>query len=134
MGSSINSSEVARLSASMAITHRRAQRRCRRRLRASQNMPIAIRIVRRLSTRNPGSTMPNGMALNPATSERLAWVTTRTDAISGALGDGVWLVLAAGDAMLMRFSTPLQFALDGLVEVGGERSVLSVVDDPHVQH
>src|ERR1700736_2122682 len=36
--------------------------------------------------------------------------------------------------MVMAWSTPLQLLLDGLVQVGGERPFLSVVDDPHVEH
>src|ERR1700732_3279599 len=134
-GSTVNSSDATRLSASMAMTQRRAQRRCRRTLRASQNIPIAIRMVIRLSTRKPGSTMANGIALNPATSERLACVTTSTEAISVALVvDGTVVALTAGDVMLIVWSTPLQLLLDGRVEVRGKRSLLSVVDDPHVQH
>jgi hypothetical protein len=54
-------------------------------LRASQNIAAAIRIVTSARTRKPGSTMANGMALNPATSEKLAWTTTSTEAISAAL-------------------------------------------------
>src|SRR6202022_2319272 len=134
MGSTVNSSEATRLSASRAMTQRRAQRRCRRRLRASQNIPIATRMVSTLRTRNPGSTMLNGIALSPATSDRLACVTTSTDAISGVLDDGALLAATACDAMLMAWSTPLQLFLDGLVQVGGERPFLSVVDDPHMEH
>src|SRR5207248_11306532 len=57
------------------------------------------------------------------------------EAISRALeGDAVVFALIAGEVMLMASSTPLQGLLDGLVEVGGERSFLPVVDDPYVQH
>ena len=102
IGSTINSSDAVKLSASRAMTQRRAQRRRRRRLRASQNIPIATRMVTKLRTRKPGSTIPNGIALSPATSERLACVTTSTDAISGALeGDAVAFWVVAGDVMLI---------------------------------
>src|SRR5205807_2792307 len=120
IGSTINSSDATRLSASRAITQRRAQRRCRRRLRASQNIPIATRIVIRLRARKPGSTMAKGIALSPATSERLACVTTSTEVISGALEtDGVGSMVVV--LMLIAWSTPLQLLLDGLVEVRRER-------------
>jgi hypothetical protein len=82
IGSSESSAVIARLSTSKLTSQRQAQRFPPRRLRASQNMAAAIRIVTNASTRKPGSTMANGMALNPATSERLAWTTTSTEAIS----------------------------------------------------
>jgi hypothetical protein len=64
-------------------------------------------MVTTLRTRKPGSTMANGMALSPATSDRLACVTSSTDAISGALDEGAVLAAIAGDVMLMVSSTPL---------------------------
>jgi hypothetical protein len=92
IGSSERRAVIARLPTSRLTSQRQAQRRARRRLRASQNIAAAIRIVTTASTRKPGSTMANGMALNPATSERLAWTTTSTEAISVALllVEGVW--------------------------------------------
>jgi len=51
--------------------------------------------------RNPGSTMLNGIALSPATNEKLAWVTTTTEVISGTLeGDAGVFAVMTRDAML----------------------------------
>jgi hypothetical protein len=85
IGSSERRAVNARLSTSRLTSQRQAQRRPRRRPRASQNIAAAIRSVIAPSTRKLGSTMPNGSALKPATREKLACTTTRTDAISTEL-------------------------------------------------
>src|SRR4029077_11198874 len=116
IGSNDRSPVISRRATSRVTNQRQAHRRPRRRLRANQNIAAAIMIVTTASIRKPGSTMANGMALNPATSEKLACTTTSTDAISRA-------PVSIDPAGCLALGPPGELTLDALIEVGGERSV-----------